>query len=165
MDLGATAKAFAADRAASRLADDFGCGVLVSLGGDIAVGGPAPKGGWPILVTDDHAAGLDAAGQTISIVSGGVATSSVSVRRWLQGDVARHHLIDPSTGLPVEGPLRTVSVAAASCVDANIASTAAIVLGDEAPAFLRARHLPSRITRHDGQVILVGDWPEDLAPR
>ncbi len=165
LDLGATAKAFAADRTARRLADDFGSGVLVSLGGDIAVAGPAPKGGWPILVTDDHAAGLDAAGQTISVVSGGVATSSVSVRRWLQGDVARHHLIDPSTGLPVDGPWRTVSVAAGSCVDANVASTAAIVLGAEAPAFLRSRHLPSRITAHDGQVTLVAGWPEDLPPR
>ncbi len=159
LDLGATAKAFAAERAASRVAADLGCGVLVSLGGDIAVAGAAPAGGWPIRVTDDHAAGLDAPGQTIAIQSGGVATSSVTVRRWLQGDQARHHLIDPATGFPVDGPFRTVSVAAASCVDANIASTAAIVLGEEGPGWLRARHLPSRITRHDGRVVLVAGWP------
>lgn len=160
LDLGATAKAFAADRAASRVAASLRCGVLVSLGGDIALSGPAPAGGWPIRVTDDHAAELRAPGQTISVVSGGVATSSVTVRRWSQGAELRHHVIDPATGLPADGPFRTASVAAASCVDANIASTAALVLGEAAPAWLEARGLPSRMVRHDGRVILVGAWPD-----
>lgn len=39
LDLGATAKAWAADRAAGTLAAAAGCGVLVSLGGDTAVAG------------------------------------------------------------------------------------------------------------------------------
>ena len=57
LDLGATAKAFAADRAAQLVSAALDCGVLVSLGGDIAIAGPAPPEGWPIRVTDDHAAG------------------------------------------------------------------------------------------------------------
>ena len=52
LDLGATAKAWAADRAAARIAAELGCGVLVNLGGDIAVGGPGSAGGWRIRVQD-----------------------------------------------------------------------------------------------------------------
>ena len=39
-----------------------GCGVLVSLGGDIATAGPAPAGGWRIHVTDDHRSDATAPG-------------------------------------------------------------------------------------------------------
>lgn len=52
LDLGATAKAWAADRAARTLARTAGCGVLVSLGGDTAVAGEPPAGGWRIRVQD-----------------------------------------------------------------------------------------------------------------
>jgi thiamine biosynthesis lipoprotein ApbE len=160
LDLGATAKAFAADRAAQQVATALGCGVLVSLGGDIALAGPAPAEGWPIRVTDDHTAGFEAPGQVVALTSGGLASSSVTVRRWTQGREVRHHLIDPETGLPVTGPYRTVCVTAGTCVDANIASTAALVLGEAAPEWLEARALPARLTRHDGHVVHVAGWPE-----
>jgi thiamine biosynthesis lipoprotein len=70
LDLGATAKAWAADRCAEVIAAQLGCAVLVSLGGDIAVAGEAPAGGWRVRVTDDHAAGPDAPGQTVAINAG-----------------------------------------------------------------------------------------------
>src|SRR6202000_2979104 len=57
LDLGATAKAMAADRSAARIAAALGCGVLVSLGGDVGVGGAAPEGGWRIGIGDDHRGG------------------------------------------------------------------------------------------------------------
>ena len=54
LDLGATAKGLGSDRAARAAADCVpGGGVLVSLGGDIAVAGEAPLGGWPVLVSDE----------------------------------------------------------------------------------------------------------------
>jgi thiamine biosynthesis lipoprotein len=159
LDLGATAKAFAADRVARHVAAALDCGVLVSLGGDIAVDGPAPTDGWSVRVTDDHAAGDEAPGQTVSLRSGGLATSSTTVRRWSQGRETRHHVLDPTTGLPTAGPFRTVSVTAASCVDANTASTAALVLGDAAPAWLAERLLPARLTFHDGRVLCIAGWP------
>ncbi len=160
LDLGATAKARAADRVAADVAATSGCGVLVSLGGDIAIAGPAPYGGWPVRVTDDHAAGTDVTGQTVALAAGGLATSSVTVRRWRQGDEVRHHVLDPATGLPVAGPYRSVCVLAGTCVDANIATTAALVLGDAAPAWLDEQELPARLTRHDGSVTSVAGWPE-----
>ena len=52
---GATAKALAADRIAARAADAAGCGVLVSLGGDVAIAGEPPGEGWQVGVADDHA--------------------------------------------------------------------------------------------------------------
>ena len=129
LDLGATAKALAADRAARAAAARTGSGVLVSLGGDIAVSGPGPDGGWPVLIADDHRAPLDSGGPVVAIATGGLATSSTIVRRWRAGSVELHHIVDPRTGRPAESVWRTATVAAASCVDANTASTAAIVLG------------------------------------
>jgi thiamine biosynthesis lipoprotein len=159
LDLGATAKALAADRAATRAAAVAGCGVLVSLGGDLAVAGPAPARGWEVRVTDDHAAGPDADGQTVLIQSGGLATSSTTVRRWARGGQELHHVVDPRTGRPADEVWRTVSVAAASCVDANIASTAAIIRGKDAPQWLEAQGLPARLVLPEGSVVRVGGWP------
>ena len=161
IDLGATAKALASDRAAATAAAAAGCGVLVSLGGDIAVAGDAPDDGWGIRVTDDCRAGFDSSGQTIGITSGGLATSSTTVRRWTRGGAGLHHIIDPRTGVPAEPCWRTVSVAAASCVDANIGATAAIVLGPQAPGWLNARGLPARLVATPGAVTTVCGWPSD----
>jgi thiamine biosynthesis lipoprotein len=136
----------------------------VSLGGDIAVAGRAPDGGWPVRVTDDHDASFDAPGQTISIVSGGLATSSVVVRRWRNGSSGSlHHIIDPSSGRPAAEFWRTVSVAAANCVAANIASTAAIVRGAGALPWLDSLKLPSRLVGLDGVVARVANWPSEAA--
>lgn len=160
LDLGATAKALAADRAASRAHDAASGGVLVSIGGDIATGGQAPEDGWAIHVTDDHRDGPDAPGQTVSIRSGGLATSSIATRRWRHHGRAMHHILDPRSGGPVQGPWRTISVAAAACTDANIAATAAMVLGDDAPAWLAAHALPARLVALDGTVHTQGGWPQ-----
>ena len=142
VDLGATAKARCADLAATSAAAATGCGVLVSLGGDVAVAGAAPAGGWKVRVTDaaSPAAGDPGdPGETVEILTGGLATSGVTVRTWRRGRVDLHHVIDPRTGSPATVVWRTATVAAATCTDANIASTAAIVLGRDAPAWLTAR--------------------------
>lgn len=161
LDLGATAKAWAADRAATAAAAAGCCGVLVSLGGDIATCGDAPPGGWPIRVTDDHRSGPDATGQTIVIYSGALATSSTTVRRWRHEGQDMHHIIDPRTGAPADTPWRTVSVAAASCAEANIAATAALVKGAAAPGWLAGHELPARLVERDGHLCYVGDWPQE----
>jgi FAD:protein FMN transferase len=155
LDLGATAKALAADRAARAAARAASAGVLVNLGGDIAVAGEPPAAGWTVGVGDDHRGPAD---QTITIQSGGLATSSTVVRAWATG---RHHIIDPRAGLPAEPYWRTASVAAATCVDANTASTAAVVLGPEALRWLGERGLPARLVAHDGAVTTTGGWPQD----
>lgn len=165
LDLGATAKAWAADRCADAAARAAGCGALVSLGGDIATAGPAPAGGWTIHVTDDHRSDCSAPGQTVSIRCGGLATSSTSVRRWRHRGQSMHHIVDPRTGAPVRARWRTVSVAAASCADANIAATAAIVRAGRAPDWLARAGLPARLVSHTGAVSAVAGWPGETAAR
>ena len=164
LDLGATAKAWAADRSAARLAAALGCGVLVSLGGDIAVAGGTPPGGWRVRVQDvtgrpeDPPVGPSA---VVAIRDGGLATSSTTARRWRRGGDVLHHILDPRTGLPAPACWRTVSVAAASCADANTASTAAIIRGRGAQAWLTGLGLPARLVDEAGNVHTVGGWPED----
>jgi thiamine biosynthesis lipoprotein ApbE len=164
LDLGATGKAFAADRAARRILAEVGNGVLVSLGGDIAVAGTPPAGGWPVRVTDDHRE-PDGEGPTIALRSGGLATSSTTVRRWRVDGVERHHIVDPRTGRSAPEVWRTASVAAATCADANAASTAAIVLGEAAPAWLSRTGLAARLVRQDGGIVSIAGWPTEEVER
>jgi thiamine biosynthesis lipoprotein len=163
LDLGATATAWAADRAAAAVFEATGRGVLLSLGGDISTAGPAPANGWRIHVTDDHRSGPESPGQMISIAGGGLATSSTTVRRWRHQGQTMHHIIDPSIGAPVIGVWRTASVAAIDCADANIAATAAIVRSAQAPEWLAELGLPARLVGRDGDVLTVGSWPREAA--
>src|ERR1700682_2732466 len=161
LDLGSTGKALAADLAARAALNAAGAGgVLVSLGGDIATAGTPPPGGWRIHVAEDSRARPDAEGEVICMTSGGVATSSTTVRRVTRGTAVLHHIIDPETSLPTTGPFRTVTVAAATCLDANIASTAAIVRGETAIDWLMRRNLPARLVENDGTIHSHGRWPD-----
>lgn len=159
LDLGATAKAWTADRGAAAVARRYDTPVLVEIGGDLAVAG-APDGGWRIRVAE-RAGG---AGQDIGVHAGGVATSTTTVRTWRRAGRTLHHLIDPASGEPVRGPWRTASVAADSALAANTASTAAIVLGSAAEPWLARRGVPARLVGQDGVVRLVGEWPLDVSP-
>jgi thiamine biosynthesis lipoprotein len=160
LDLGATAKALAADRCARAAATAAGCGVLVGLGGDFAAAGDPPAGGWPIGIADDHAR-LPDPRSTVAMFAGGMATSSRMVRRWRSASLDLHHLIDPRSGRPARTPWRTVSVAGRCCVEANCASTAALILGEAATAWLAVRRLPARLVREAGAVVLIAGWPEE----
>jgi FAD:protein FMN transferase len=157
LDLGATAKALAADRVAATAAEAAGCGVLVSLGGDVAVGGVPPDGGWQVGVSDDHTDPVPEV--TITLTAGGLATSGTARRRWRRGGRTVHHIVDPRTGDAAAPCWRTASVVAATCVDANIASTAAIVMGGAAPRWLAGCALPARLVADDGTVTHVAGWP------
>lgn len=148
LDLNATAKAWTADEAARRLAARLGTGVLVSIGGDLAVAGGTL---WPILVSEE----AGGAGQQVAIDRGGVATSSTVARRWADG--SRHHLVDPATGLPATGPVRTATVWAPDCAQANALSTAAIVWGET--AWDRLQGEAARLVMDDGRVVTTPSWP------
>jgi thiamine biosynthesis lipoprotein len=161
LDLGATAKAMAADRIAARAAERGRCGVLVSLGGDVATAGPPPGDGWRIGIGDDHVTALDEPDVTVTVTAGGIATSGTTRRRWRRGGRTVHHIVDPRTGDVAARCWQTVTVAAASCLDANTASTAAVVLGPAAPAWLVERELPARLVDEDGTVSQVAGWPAD----
>lgn len=157
LDLGATAKAVAADRCARLVHQSTGSGVLVNLGGDLTTAGPAPDGGWHVLVqdTDDD--------PPCTIVLGtdtGLATSSTCRRQWWRDGDLVHHIIDPRTGRSADPVWRSVSVAAASCLTANAISTAAIIRGHRAPDWVAKLGVPARFIGRDGAVHAVGGWPK-----
>jgi thiamine biosynthesis lipoprotein ApbE len=165
LDLGATAKAWCADSAAARILAEVGGGVLVSLGGDIAVAGQAPEQGWAVRVQDRP--GLpdvpaDGPTTTVSISGGGLATSSTAARRWRRGGQVLHHLVDPRTGMPANSVWRTVTATAPTALAANIATTAAIVRSSAALAHLQRSGLAARLVDHDGAVTCVNGWPPEV---
>src|SRR6185437_9220000 len=131
LDLGATGKAFAADLIARSVPAQAGTDLIISLGGDVAVGylDRAALRDWPVSVAEQLEGAELPEAEVVFIRAGGIATSSVTKRRWLHDGRAVHHLLDPRTHRPVEQTWRTATVAATSCVAANTASTASIVLG------------------------------------
>ncbi len=167
LDLGATGKAFAADLIAALVPEQTGTALVISLGGDVAIGRPAIADGdgepghpWRISVAErpQDADGPEA--ETVVLEAGGLATSSTRARRWRHAGVGVHHLLDPRTGAPVLPVWRTASVCAGSCLAANAASTAAIVLAERAPAWLREHDLAARLVGTDGTVLRLAGWPE-----
>jgi thiamine biosynthesis lipoprotein len=152
LDLGASAKAHTADWAAEELAGRYGCGVLVEIGGDLAVAGDRD---WQVNVSER--AGAD--GQQITLHAGGLATSTTTIRTWQRGGERMHHIVDPVTGLPAAGRWRTVSVAAGSATHANTCATAAIVYGDKALSWLASQRVAARLIDRDGGIVTIGGWP------
>ena len=161
LDLGATAKAWAADLVADAVAEGTGTQLIVSLGGDDAAGLPADTDdedavAWQIDVAERPE---EPAQERVSLVAAGLATSSTQARRWRRAGRIVHHLIDPRTGGPVPETFRTVTVVAPTALAANTASTAALVLGEGAPQWLSDAGLGARLVAADGAVTWTKGWP------
>lgn len=163
VDLGATAKALVADRAARHIAEAIGGGTLVNIGGDVAVAGAAPDGGWPIGIAVDSSSPRHAVGHVVAIASGGLASSSTAVRSWRRGARQLHHIVDPRTGDVAAHHWIVASATGPTCVDANAASTAAVVWGPTAPSRLEALGQAARLVGYDGTITYVCGWPPDDA--
>ncbi|MCU1527062.1 MAG: FAD:protein transferase, partial [Frondihabitans sp.] len=160
LDLGATAKAIAADLCATAIANEVHCGVLVSLGGDIATAGPSRgEEGWTVRVQDLPHDPVS----NIRLADGcGVATSSTQKRRWQHDGRQLHHILDPRLGLSVPPVWRSATVAAENCYRANVLSTAAIVRGRRAVDWLSLQGSPARLVDTHGNVIHVNGWPDEV---
>ena len=148
LDLGGIVKGYAADRCASRLAPLGPC--LVNAGGDLAVAGPRSAGPWPVAVDLPHGR------LTLAIAEGGLATSGRDRRRWRQRGEERHHLIDPATCRPAEGGPLTVTVAAPSATEAEVAAKSIFLAGERAEREAELLGTPAVIVRADGRPRLVG---------
>ncbi len=123
-------------------------GGWVSAGGDVATTVPV-RVGLP-------------GGDSISLTGGGLATSSVARRRWRSGGLQQHHLIDPTTGRPADSPWRDVTAVAGSCVAADVAAKAALLLGPAGPAWLDRRGLAGRFVSRSGRVVLNEAWRQSI---
>jgi FAD:protein FMN transferase len=145
LDLNGVVKAMAVDDALGCLAGDG----WVSVGGDLAARGPVdvalPGGG------------------AIRLVAGALATSSTAVRRWRRGGAWQHHLIDPATGRPAISPWVTVTACGATCLAADTAARAALLLGEAGPRWLEGLGIPARLVDADGGVTVTAAWSQATA--
>jgi FAD:protein FMN transferase len=157
LDLGATAKAWGADLIAEAVAAQ-NISAVISLGGDVAIADSDvdAQASWPIEIAPRFG---ERAECSITLGGGGLATSGPAARRWRRRGVWLHHLIDPRTGLPTRTRWRMVTATGPSATAANIASTAAIVLGDEAASWLDQRQVTARLVDDEGTVVTTGGWP------
>jgi thiamine biosynthesis lipoprotein len=156
LDLGSTGKAFAADLVATAVERELAVPAVVSLGGDVRVAAPDGRP-WPVAVSEQPGAPAT----TVWLDHGGLATSSTRVRRWSRAGDTRHHLLDPRTGRPAPEVWRTVTATGPTCVAANTASTAAVVLGADAPRWLAAHSVTARLVDATGRPTYLGGWPAD----
>ena len=158
LDLGPTARAWAADRSAQVVADRLEVGVLVGLGGDLATAGPvggAGVGRWEVLVQDQP----DDPAAIVAITTGlAMATSSTASRPWRADG---RDLLDPDTGMAVSRGWRSATVVAPDCVTAHTWSAAALAAGARAGETLGRLPYPARLVGRDRSTILLGGWPQD----
>lgn len=153
LDFGGIGKGMAVDATISRW-QEIGLGPgLINAGGDLAVLGTYSQGlPWPVGVPGFPA--------TLGLWKGGLATSGTLRRRWRQGPALRHHLLDPRTGLPSTTPWLSVTVAAPTVSQAEVAAKVAFILGmSEGLEFLRRHRLSAWIRPQNGPPVSVGDWP------
>jgi thiamine biosynthesis lipoprotein len=151
IDLGGIGKEYAADRAALVVShfiseqptiEARNASALINLGGDLAVTGPRKNGdGWQVGVNADASATAQQPAD-FSLKHGGVATSGDANRYLLKDGVRYSHVLDPRTGWPVKDAPATVTVVAASCTDAGMLSTIALLHGPTAEAFLQEQNVP-----------------------
>lgn len=156
IDLGATAKAWASDQASQRIWQELHLPCVIGIGGDLAIAGPADF--RTIIEVAESPADPAVA---VVVGPGGLATSSTVRRKWTVANTTAHHIMDPRTHAPAAGMWRTATVMAATCVAANHAATAAIVMGEPARRWLASLQLPARLIAHTEEVTYVGNWPQD----
>ncbi len=127
IDLGGIGKGLAADMLAGDLLFMGAKGAYVSVGGDIAVAGDTPYGGWDVPL---HHPDTDAPFDFHCLEAGGIVMSTTRIRRWDRADGATaHHLIDPATGAPANTDVVAVAVAALSAARAEALAKAVVVAG------------------------------------
>ena len=128
-DLGGVVKGWAANEAMTRLAKNSPA--LVNAGGDISISAAIQSGNpWIIGVTnpDEPEQHL----LTMTIISGGIATSGKDYRNWQMEGQWLHHILDPRTGLPAQTDILTATVLAPSVIQAEAAAKTVFILGSQA---------------------------------
>ncbi len=162
LDLGGSAKGWAANLTAQRLAVLSGAPALVDAGGDVAASGPQADGSpWPVAVADPTAPEQDLELLRLGLGAYGVATSGRDYRRWRQGGVWQHHILDPRTGGPVDTDVLSATVIAPTVLEAEAAAKASLILGSRnGLAWLEARpEMAGLLVLECGQVVRSSRLP------
>ena len=137
LDLGGIAKGWVAARATEMLGR-FADSCAVSAGGDMALKGlPEGQRSWQVSLEDPRDANRVVA--VLEVRPGSLATSSVTKRRWPQGDLPRHHILDPRSGLPSESEWLSVTVWTESPTGAEAFAKALLIADPEEAVSLSTR--------------------------
>jgi thiamine biosynthesis lipoprotein len=145
IDLGGIGKEYAVDRAVGLVREDSRASCLVNFGGDLAISHERQDGiPWRVGIEDPDNPGMR---RLLRVKRGALATSG-DARRFLLKDGVRYgHILDATTGWPVSGAPRSVTIAAATCTEAGMAATLAMLRGPAAEGFLEAEGLPGWTVR------------------
>ena len=159
IDPGGIGKGLAADLAVAQLLSGGAAGALVSIGGDMVMGGaPPPEVGARWTVAAEHPITPEVTVCTLAVDAGGVATSSTRSRRWTHHGEQRHHVIDPARAAQSTTVLASVTVVAAAGWLAEVHATAALVAGSSgALDYLHEHELSGVIVDADGRVRMTSD--------
>ncbi len=141
IDFGGIGKEYATDRCADIGAQLTSSPLLVNLGGDIAVRG-SEKNQQPWQVSIESKNGNGKIWKSLKLSSGAIATSGDVYKSFISNGKRYGHIIDATTGYPIENPPRTVTVTAPNCTEAGILATLAILHGDKAEEFLKQNDRP-----------------------
>ncbi len=155
LDFGGIGKGFAVDYTLRRILG-IDCGVMLSAGGDLAVTGPGPFGGWPCGVSLTL---QDPIEETVLLQRGAIASSGLGRRQWERDGRKFHHLIDPQTGEPAASPWSLVTVVAGSCVAADVAAKVAWLKGITGPSWIESIGLAGRFRDRDDKITTTTLWP------
>ena len=146
LDLGGLAKEYAVDRALGAVMEITRLPALVNFGGDLRVSGPRADGApWHVAIESVEAEGRMTG--MLELRQGALATSG-DARRFLLRDGIRYgHILNPHTGWPVRDAPRSVTVAAATCVEAGLSATLAMLKGAGAEDFLKQEKIRAWVIR------------------
>lgn len=144
IDLGGIAKGHGVDLAVRALRPAGVRQALVNVGGDLyALGASEDGDAWRVGIRSPEDPG-DLVG-TVALEDAAVATSGDYERFFRHEGRSYHHLLDPETGAPRRNPAEnhSVSIRAASCLEADAAATAAFGLAPSAARALIGRLAPT----------------------
>ena len=148
IDFGGIGKEYAADKglhAGVTLAPDTP--ILVNLGGDLVASQCPPERVWQVGISDSQTDPAHTNNGKLTFEAGGIATSGICERQWIINGKSYSHLLNPKTGWPVLNPPRTVTVAAATCMQAGMLSTLIMLQGSQAESFAQQEKIQSWIVR------------------
>jgi thiamine biosynthesis lipoprotein len=153
LDVGALAKGYTADKLSALFEEAGVKSALMSLGGNIQTLGTKPDGSlWTIGIQDPTGEGYVG---TLTVGEAAVVTSGAYERYFTDENGQTYgHIIDPSTGKPVDNDLLSVTVVTEQGVYADGLSTALFVMGREgAEAFWRqSGDFDMILVTKDGQI-------------
>ena len=129
LDLGGIAKGYIADKVKAYLQQNGVTSAIINLGGDVLLIGQKNNAPFAVGVKDPMK--QEALACILDVSDCSVVTTGIYERGFTIDSRLYHHILDPTTGWPVETNLSSVTIISTAAVDGDALSTACLVLGEE----------------------------------